>query len=598
MTDENNKIRDYLNSLDKEFIFKTENEFLEVIKKLYTDLKLEGNDLYESHIFAYYPNDNMSHSSWDTYYGPLFTSSSKDGNVHEYPALDTVNIDLLTYCKKRALETDNPQMKLRYADVFIDFAEKLKAKKEYEIYKIVIDSTIILIKNSEINAIERIKILKRAINLAKSFNDEKSLMKLKLASIQLESTIAEDELPGLWGFTLNLFWIDGRKLLDSQELTLHLSTHVTRLDRLLANSKKNLHAINSQIQTLIKYYNIDNNPNKIEELIELLYTEYKKNEFSNDHPLKIIHYMEQIKGLCEEFSKYENIKSLKNRIQKEIIEYKPEWNEHLNEIAVEEKFSKKELDDYVNWFFVSKKDTKHEIQTVLIKIAVKFVQKVVQVKELLDDLRSKYLYMSLVSKQVVGHGNYVIATTEKMVENNIDFSFIELYSQNLAVQDFFLDKVLSVFIQEFSMNQIHEVIMQCDLFDESYSNYLNKVLENYYANNYLETSSLLIPLIEKLIRKLCENSGESVLTPDNEYGGYKYKTLNKLLDSPSIKMTFESIGGHDVSEYLKIVLVSKVSLNIRNDFCHGENLLLINQYTSNRLFHILLLLSLVRFREK
>jgi len=89
--------------------------------------------------------------------------------------------------------------------------------------------------------------------------------------------------------------------------------------------------------------------------------------------------------------------------------------------------------------------------------------------------------------------------------------------------------------------------------------------------------------------------GGIILRP-NDLGGYDRLSLNKLLEDQGdiLKGVFSKIG-HDIPFYFRLVLTEKLGMNLRNNFAHGlEKSTFFSREASDRLFHILLYLSLVK----
>jgi hypothetical protein len=109
---------------------------------------------------------------------------------------------------------------------------------------------------------------------------------------------------------------------------------------------------------------------------------------------------------------------------------------------------------------------------------------------------------------------------------------------------------------------------------------------------------LFIPLIESAIRELIRACRGIILKP-NDISGYDRLTLNFLLEKQGdiIKNIYSNIDP-DMSFYFRLVLTEKLGMNLRNNFAHGlEKKTFFLREASDRLFHILLCLTLVKKKE-
>ncbi len=120
-----------------------------------------------------------------------------------------------------------------------------------------------------------------------------------------------------------------------------------------------------------------------------------------------------------------------------------------------------------------------------------------------------------------------------------------------------------------------------------------------WDNNYLVSSHLFNPLIESAVRELVKNCGGLILKPNN-LGGYDRVLLGSFLYGQSniLKEVFSGISPN-ICFYFRLVLTEKLGMNLRNDFAHGfSKKKFFTKETSNRLFHVLICLSLVRKQNK
>lgn len=579
-------IKKYLELLDKNNTYLEEYEIASKIRELAGKEQLIGEDLLEFLAFSYFAESADKKSDWDMYYGPELLGTKADGSIHEFPARESVTEEALNYYKKRADEVNNLSLKYRYSNLVVDFQQKLRIKIDVKYFQSTIDALIELIEKSDLEGIVLIQKLSRAVSLTKTINDLKRLEKLKKASIKLEKKVAEDDKPGLWGFTLGHFQIKGKQLTED-ELKDQLDIINHRLERLLKN--KQVWPAQCVVELLLQYYSQPpKDCKKILELIKKLYNVYSTNETSNDHPLKVLHYLEEIKNIASNHTDCEEVKKFVEKVQNDINEYDANWEKHLKEVSVKLNIDNKKIEEWIKSIFGAQ--NQNELNVIFQKVAIHFIQKLDRVNTQLTDLQKKYPFQYLATRRIIGNGGQVIAESSKTEQ----FDFIQLYSQNLRVQDYFLNIVVNELTKRFTEEEMRAELLKCFLIDTKNHTYIERITKNLYNGNHIEVTALTVPLIEKLIRRLCKLNHENIFQPDETFGGYKYTNLHKLLNSESLKYVFGPLGGEDVVAYLKNTLTIKIGLNLRNDFCHGDNLDQLNAYTAYRLIHILILISLIR----
>ena len=259
----NSKVKDYLDSLEKEFKFLA-SEFMHHIANKAIDLmKNDKNSKNVSEniaeIFAFYLEEgNPNHyDGWGTYYGPMVVCRDESGKANESPSIKNIDQNMIEYWEKRAKECENSILLSRYADLVVDFSPKISDRiADNEFFHKVIDSNIIICEKSLAAPLVRITKAKRALDLAVTIIDKKRLTKIKDTIIKLEKDIAEDYMPGLWGFAFR--WL----LLDySEEVTLGdnerqelVKDMEERLKRVQGNSWLSKHAR----KLLSEYYRRNN----------------------------------------------------------------------------------------------------------------------------------------------------------------------------------------------------------------------------------------------------------------------------------------------------------------------------------------------------
>jgi len=578
------RIKTYLYTLDKEGSYLEEYQIAGKLRSLSNSKPLKGDDLLEFFAFSYFPSDS-GESEWGTYYGSEISGTDKNGALAEFPARESITEAAIKYYKKRANETKNASLKYRYSDLVIDFEKKLSKKVDIIYYQYAIDSVITLLKKSDLHGVVLKNMLERAACLAKWVNDKERMNNLKKASIAFEKKVAEDDKPGLWGFTLELFLLEN-DVLTEEESKKQISILEKRFLSLLKNQK--MWAAQCAAILLLEYYSKDTvvNEPRMLEILQNLYDAYKEANKLDNHPLVVIHNLEEVRDLAYKYVSSKIIQEFGDIVQKELTDYKPDWEKVLKKSTVKMNIDNKRIKEFIDSILID-----GPLGLVFVKVAYNFIPKKVDTETQLAKLKKDFPFQYFAERSVIGpEGQIVGNSSDGKIEN---FDFIQLYAQNLCFQDFFLAKIMVGFFDKYKEEDVLVELKKSLLIEKQDEQYIKAFLDDIYTKKYIEASALITPFIEKMIRRLCRINGEIVSEIDTKYGGYKYSSLNKLLEMDGLKRAFPP-REEDVSEYLKNTLTAKIGLNLRNDFCHGDNLDRLNVYTAFRLFHILILLSLVR----
>lgn len=140
---------------------------------------------------------------------------------------------------------------------------------------------------------------------------------------------------------------------------------------------------------------------------------------------------------------------------------------------------------------------------------------------------------------------------------------------------------------------IVDYLYECPIFEEKRREFLIRGIKAYLDGDFFFALHILIPQIEALIRNLTEKIGVSVLKPSRS-GGFYYKTLDELLRDENIIEALKE----NMCLYLRILLTDPRGWNLRNNVCHGiSSIETFNQIVADRVFHVLLCLSLIREKE-
>ena len=168
-------------------------------------------------------------------------------------------------------------------------------------------------------------------------------------------------------------------------------------------------------------------------------------------------------------------------------------------------------------------------------------------------------------------------------------------SQNMSIAGVFLNAVLEGIHEKYEMTseKLLAHLYQSPAFADSQRDLLRLALDSYLSGIHAPAIHLFVPQIEAAIRNLLELTGGAILKSSRS-GGFQLNTLDELLRSREIVAAF----GEDIAFYLRALLTDQRGWNIRNDVCHGisspEHM---NKGVADRLFHVLLLLAMLRKKE-
>lgn len=595
------KLKEYLKKLDQggqpPISFHGEHDIAQKIRNILSEEKEyepTKEDMAEQMAFDFmadYPNDN---SGWETYHGPLSVMPNKDGQMVEYPSIKRINKEMLEYWAKRARESKNPILSSRYADLVVDFSSKVLNKNtDIELFHIVIDSNITICERYLADPLDCIAKIKRALDLAIYKHDQERINKTKDTIIKLEKDVAIDDKPGLWGFAFKWLLLDFAKkvTLDEKERKILVKEIEKRLERV----KQNPWLAENAVSLLAEYYANEKDEENLMRVLDILENSLKANEHSNSDALLKTHAYEQIHEIYRKYAnRFTEAEKANKRILQEIGQLDLDWNKSLKEISVETKIKQEDIDNFLkNIFGESKND---ELGMIMAKIAVNHLPKVDDVQRRFDKIYSKSITNLIATQQILSEDKIPIARLSTIADEP-DNHFKNHAFQYIQFGSFFLSLTMVELKKQFTKEKIIEYFEKSVIFENENKDYLKRAISAYWDNDYLISSHLFNPLIESGIRELMKISN-GVWLEANTINGYDKLTLSKLLWNEKnveiIKNIF-SKSGQDLLFYLKLVLIEKLGMNLRNDFAHGFGK---NKFfgrdASDRLFHILVWLSVVK----
>lgn len=195
-----------------------------------------SSDSCQMELLAWAFNESMKDREWDTYYGPMFVGSERETGKTVYsPDKALITASHILYWSKRAQETKNPFMRMRYAGLIYDFCKEVMGDEPaYQTIKIpyvqaCIDVVLGGYYQHEIIAFQYVD---RGFEIARKLRKDELITGAKGALLQLSSKCKfDDKSPGLWGYQMDIL-IRNWECFTSDERKVILKEHQQRFDRI------------------------------------------------------------------------------------------------------------------------------------------------------------------------------------------------------------------------------------------------------------------------------------------------------------------------------------------------------------------------------
>lgn len=539
-----------------------------------------SNEFYENVAFWLYPNW-WKNNRW-TYYGPMMTLRWDDGQIYESPSISFITNDCINYREKRMNETKSIFMKNHYADVLFDLKEKIcwDKSKYWEYGQNVISTVLELVNKGLIKDIYWIGKLRRAVDIAIIINADVS--DLIISCINYEKAIAIDDKPWLRWFSFDILYINPKikKHLVQEQVNDIISQLEQRIER-LSKVDWNARSIKNVINRLLDYYK--DNEKRTKELLLGLEQEYRKDKASNNNGLLQQNYLEEMKDL---YGKYGNwkwwAKTKQEGFIKEMLWLNAKIKESMQIASTSYEISKKEMDEYV-WFFFS--DEGH----IIPRIIVNFMPNKEKTTDFLKKLASEHPLVYIFKRKIMDDNGMPIIEIPS-IEEDLESHIISQMSQDITIWEPFIWTVMDKLIAVKGMQYIVDTLKASPAFSLLKEDFLEKLLWHYYSRNYFEFSHIAIPMIEWIIRHIIEIAWWIVIM-SNKYWWYDKKPFWKMIFDPILKDVF----WEDFVLYNRVLFCERAWLNLRNRLSHWiDTEIFFSKNIADRIFHVILYFSILR----
>jgi len=112
-----------------------------------------------------------------------------------------------------------------------------------------------------------------------------------------------------------------------------------------------------------------------------------------------------------------------------------------------------------------------------------------------------------------------------------------------------------------------ETIMESPVFEGS-GPAIRSGVEAFDAKRYWDALHVLIPQVERAVRRLAHTMGADVYTFESNTGRLRWKSLDQALALPVVQQALNQIRP-SLAQELELLLVDPIGGNLRNDVAHG-----------------------------
>lgn len=486
------------------------------------------------------------------YYGPFVSGKNPDGTDFSFPNKSMITKEVLDYWRERAKTTTNPMLKLRYIGLEIEFRSIVGDKANGQDRFDYIDSIVETIEKDLFeHPIEGFQHLERAMKIANSTKNHDYIEKVKNALINYDLKYSTDETPGLYSFlVLTLKNYPGAfDIKEKEDIESKLNQ---RYKRLYQTDKYFL--LNECVELLVDYYGV-----KDKEKVLNILRQFENKTLSMKDDLGSMRtqiYLHKINQHYFTMSSKED----QERVNVKISQLGPDVLKSLSPVEIP---LSEEMRKYID-------QANEELTTgSLDERLLKFIGSYWHHKDedqANADRQKKNSIMGLFATVVYDQTGRPSTFGYSSTDGN-DKGAIELFRSIAPAMAVFYHPSLLNNIKDnvIGKETVIDIINHCAAFYPDSMPLINKALDAFYEEDYVQFMHLIIPQIERACRNFVALKGESTYSTKSLSGGYNFITFEGVLRAQCI----QQIKNGDLAYHLMAVFTDCHGLNLRNEIMHG-----------------------------
>lgn len=546
--------------------------------------------------FAFEFAENCDGKEWRTYYGPQWTFAKKDTGEEVYvPDLKDVTGGMIDYWEQRAIEVENPLLKVRYTGLVWDFKKKLFNKDpDYKTIKLAHISALIDVVEGDYCKYETTAFdyAERALNLAIGFRNSELQQKVVKAYYESHKRHSLNDLhPGVWGRIFQSL-IKHRECFAEYEKYL-LAEQIARYERLKKQAMEDggktdryAHVFSEQVELLADYYHLLGESDKIEPLLDSMLESIKVSTGFRGG----MWGQGMIQQLQARYRKY----GFDKKANQLYIELSDLGDATLEELQTNEYSIPLDNERIKAFLDEALAGTNRD---VLVYFLIQYLPRLEDEKKRLKEKVEKAPMLDLVSTVTIDSSGNVISRVGVGPDAEHQKLFFSMYENMRFTIPFMHLHILKMKEKgKMTLESMTELLEDCALIAEDHKDIVKRGLKAYMSEDYMVCCHLLIPQLEAAIRRLFAINGSNIMrAKKNPEEGNEYLSLDSLLAGDDA-VTYM---GEDMATYFRNVLTDQYGWNIRNQVSHGllssDNF---NFGMADRVVHAFLLLGLFKKKEK
>jgi len=529
-------------------------------------------------------------SVWNTYFGPMMTAMRQDGAEFRSPDIKDLDAEVVAYWEGRARSVRNPVMRARYADIVWDFKRAItKEGPSHEYAQIAIDAYLDATEKRRYKMdFEGVSWLRRTLDLSLSLNDQERTQRVVAAIFGFYDAVAKPQHVGVWVFPFDALY--GRKglLTPEQEskIMADLETMLAKTSGQGSPEEFDPFGAQAAAERLAQHYRRLNDSASVRRVIKTYGQAFER--ISKDaSPMIATAWLQPVIERYEQ----EGLKQEAEQLQMESAEKGKNIASEMKEVSVTVEIKPEDLKELVDRLISG------GLCTCLLRIAVYFIPKVSETRQLLEKMRTDAPLISMIPIVRVerdGHPSSIIGPVDEDLEGRLH----KQLGDTIAFYQPFLVHTLTALRERYNptVEDILGFLGESPLFPAGGNDLLREGLAAYEGEDFVKAIHVLVPQVEHTLRNFLTLINIPPLKTVKRHPGIMdAKSMNDVLSDDRVRQALTE----DLWRYLSVLYIDrKGGLNLRNDLAHGlAGAKAFSRPIADRVFHSLLALSLMRAKQ-
>jgi lysyl-tRNA synthetase class 1 len=524
-------------------------------------------------------------SLWGTAFGPMAVLKNDAGDEMYVPDIKDADGATIDYWTQRSKDSKHPILKARYADLTWEFAPiAAKRKADANQARAAIDAYIVASRFEYRSAIQPIRYLRRALDLALSISDANRTQAVVNEMFVLYDRVAKPHQAGTFPFLFDSLYGSKKVPLTSEQTARIIDSleHVLKVSTPLGSDFNPISA-EGAASRLATHYRKENRPEDVKRVWRA-YGGAMEEAAKQASPMLALGWLQPVLAIYTR----EGLHEAADRVSAFLSGNQEQMSKEFKTISADFKVPADKLKAYVDAL------TDGGLESALGMIAARFLTRVSDAKEVLEEGAKKAPLQALIPIQKIRDG-HVVATIGS-VEDDPEGRLINQLAQNISIQTFFLHAGIQRLLERHTpmAADIAKWICEGGLF-AGREDLIKEGVAAFLDGDDVKAVHVLLPQIESGLRQLAA----SVAIPPKKLiqrsGLMEDKNLTDILGD----LAFQDVAGEDIVLYLRALLNDKRGHNIRNHVMHGVMpAAFFNRQVSLRVLHVVLLLGDLRVKKR